>query len=207
MNHKKIGISILNSDIFRIAEELESIRAAGIRNIHVDIMDTSFTENISFGPALVNRILEHDFVFDIHLMLSNPLPILGHLNLENVEMVVVHAEIAYLDEVVQECRSYGVEVGLALNPETPLDVIGRICPNFVLVMCVKPGFGGQTFKKDCVQKIYPLKQKGVLVGVDGGICAETIALARDSDYFVVGSAFFRSEDRKTLIQDLYRALG
>lgn len=207
MSQKKIGVSILSSDILDIAGELEKIQDAGIKNIHLDVMDTSFTENISFGPSVINKILEHNFVFDIHMMLKNPLPILRQITLDRVEMVVIHAEIISPESVLQECRGLGVDVGIAINPETPLEAIEKWCPEFVLVMCVNPGFGGQAFMPECVHKVRALKQKGVTVGVDGGVNSKTIALVKDADYFVVGSAFFRTRDKKTLVQDLYRTIG
>jgi len=205
MRKKEIGISILDADILNLRNDLELIKSLCIKNIHIDIMDTSFTENISFGPAVVNKVLEFNFVFDVHIMLKNPLIILGSLNLERINRVIVHAEIDNLPDVLKKCKEY-CSVGVAVNPETPLKVLDNVCPEFILVMCVKPGFGGQTFQKKCAEKVKTLATKNVNVGVDGGINAQTINFVREANYFVVGSAFFRSQDKKSFIEELYRQI-
>lgn len=207
MGEKQIGISILNSNIFDLDSELAHVRQSGIRHVHVDIMDTSFTENVSFGPSIVNHVLErYDFVFDVHLMIKRPLPILKLLNLARIDTVFVHAEIDDARSVLRWCAERGTSVGVAVNPETPLDAVRALAPSSVLVMCVKPGFGGQAFREECAAKVRVLKQDGFAVGVDGGINAETIGLASDADYFVVGSAFFSSENKEAFVQDLYNKI-
>ncbi len=205
MRKKEIGISILDADILNLRTDLEVMKSLCIKNIHIDIMDTSFTENISFGPSIVNKVLEHDFVFDVHIMLKNPLNILKCLNVKRINRVIVHAEINNLAHVLSMCKEY-CSVGVAVNPETSLEVLDNIYPEFVLVMCVKPGFGGQSFQNECVEKVKTLAAKGVCVGVDGGINLRTIDLVREADYFVVGSAFFRSQDKKSLMEELYKQI-
>lgn len=205
---KQIGISILNSDILDLDSELALVRQSGIRHVHIDIMDTSFTDNISFGPSIVNRILEkYDFAFDVHLMVRRPLPVLKLLDLKRIEMVLIHAEAADVCSVLRWCAEHEVNVGIAVNPETPLDAVLSFASRFVLIMCVRPGFGGQTFKQECVEKIKALKREGFVVGVDGGINAETIGLASSADYFVVGSAFFNSRNKKAFVQSLYSRIS
>lgn len=208
MCEKQIGISILNSDIFDLDSELALVRQAGVRHVHIDIMDTSFTDNISFGPSIVNCILEkYDFVFDVHLMVRSPLPVLKLLNLKRIDMVLIHAEAEDVCSVLRWCAEHAVSVGIAVNPETPLDAVLGFASRFVLIMCVKPGFGGQAFRQECVAKIKALKRNGFVVGVDGGINAETIGLASDADYFVVGSAFFNSRNKKAFVQSLYSRIS
>eukprot|EP00866_Antonospora_locustae_P000154 jgi/Antlo1/154/486 len=208
MGGKQIGISILNSDIFDIESELALVNQSGIHHVHIDIMDTSFTENISFGPSIVNHILEkYDFVFDVHLMVRNPLPVLKLLNLKRIDTVFIHVEVDDVCNVLRWCAEHEVNVGVAINPETSLDVVLSFASRFVLIMCVKPGFGGQAFRQECVAKIKTLKRNGFVVGVDGGINAETISLASDADYFVVGSAFFNSKNKKAFVQSLYSRIS
>ncbi|KAL0265808.1 UNVERIFIED_CONTAM: hypothetical protein PYX00_011523 [Menopon gallinae] len=205
MGEKQIGVSILNSSILDLDNEMALVRRSGIRHVHIDIMDTSFTENVSFGPSVANRILErYDFVFDIHLMVRHPLPILKLLDLARVDTVFVHAEIDDARSALRWCADRGTGAGVAINPETPLDTARALAPGTVLVMCVKPGFGGQAFKEECVARVRSLKQDGLAVGVDGGINAETIGLVSDADYFVVGTAFFGSENKEAFVQSLYK---
>lgn len=208
MSEKQIGISILSSDILDLGRELALVRQSGVRHVHIDIMDTSFTENISFGPSVVNCVLEkYDFVFDVHLMVRNPLYILKLLNLKRIDMVFIHAEVDDVCGVLRWCAEHELNVGIAINPETPLDVVFGFASRFVLIMCVNPGFGGQAFRQECVAKIKALKRDGFVVGVDGGINAETIGLASDADYFVVGSAFFNSRSKKEFVQSLYSIIS
>ena len=203
---KEVGISILSCDFLRLADELEKIKNSGISHVHVDVMDTSFTGNISFGPSVVNRILEYDFVFDVHLMLRDPKAIIRTLNTDKIRMLTVHYEIENLCDVIEACRRTGVDVGVAINPETPVECLEGVRCDFVLIMCVDPGFGGQSLKKECATKVAALKNRGLVVGVDGGVNLSTVGLVREADYFIVGTAFFNSNKCNTFVDEFYRKL-
>lgn len=199
-----ISVSILDMDFLRLEEGLMDLRALGIRRIHLDVVDTSFAANISFGPGVLNQVLRLDFDFDLHLMLARPLAILRQLDLVNVSLVAVHSEFSQVRSFLE---GTGTKAGLAIGPDE--DVLGEDVSNsdYILVMTVQPGFGGQRLIQDCVRKISRLKLTGKLVGVDGGVNAENIALLGGADIIVVGSALTKSGNMKEYYGRLKAGLG
>lgn len=202
---KTISISILDSDPLNIEKTLNSLDTLNIKNIHLDIMDTSFVNNISFGINTINKILDFDFVFDVHLMVSKPNIVARKLNLERVDRLIYHAEITQEEK---NKLNFDVKKGIAINPGTSIFLDNKIDPKiineeFVLVMTVEPGLGGQSFKTECIDKI-DLQSK--IVGVDGGINLDTIKLVKNADFFVIGSAFFKANDKENFIRQVYEII-
>lgn len=184
----KLCVSILDVEMHLMSETLDKLKEAGIKNIHLDVIDTSFSSNISFGISSLNYILGFDFNFDIHFMIENPLKIIGKLNLKEGTRITVHSE-EYLDIP-------GYNVGIALNPNKSVEDIKHLFHKIshVLVMGVEPGYGGQEFKYSCLDKIRELKELGIVVGIDGGVNDKTIKEVKNADFIVVGSCIIKSDD-------------
>lgn len=200
MFRKRIGISILDCNLMNVERELCDLKKNGVTNIHIDIMDTTFVENITFGPSMVNRMVSSDFVFDVHVMVDSPLRIIAQLDLENVSLVTIHQEASGKEEAFEYLRDRGVLVGLAINPRTSVEAVNMEGVDFVLIMSVEPGFGGQRFMEESVGKIDKARKQGKIVGVDGGVNGMNIGKLVDVDYVVIGSAYFSSKDKRGFME-------
>lgn len=204
----EIGISILDSEITNIKSVLAEIRSLSLKSIHIDVLDTSFTDNISFGPSIVNQILACDsgFDFNVHLMVSSPIPIFDALDSKRISRVIIHAEIPNLGKALAHIGTES-SVGIALSPGTGVEAIRGFDVDFVLVMGVKPGRGGQEFLSNTPEKVRRLKEMGLKVGVDGGVSLRTVQDIKHADYFVVGSAYFNSRDKKSFLETFMSEIG
>jgi ribulose-phosphate 3-epimerase len=203
----RVGISILDCNLLRIEEELQELKRNNVEHIHLDVMDTTFVNNISFGPSIVNRILLlPDFVFDIHMMVDNPLGIISQLRLDNVSIVTIHQEVNGKREVFSYLKEKGVLCGLAINPCTYLDEVDMTDVDMILIMCVEAGFGGQMMKEECLRKIDESRKFNKIIGVDGGIKIENVSKVKNGDYIVIGSSYFKSNDRKKFLYDIRNEL-
>lgn len=202
----KLSLSILDMDITSLRQNLETFRDLGVTSLHIDIIDTSFADNISFGPNVVNSILEYDFCFDIHVMVANPCKILDKLNLGRNTRVTVHS---HFDEAMQLLQDKDVKLGVALDPGREIGTIEHMLHKIshVLVMTVSPGFGNQEMIVDCTRKIGQIQRLGVPVGVDGGVNSTNISLVRHADFIVIGSALARADDRKKTLEHILDGLG
>ncbi|EJW03260.1 hypothetical protein EDEG_02382 [Edhazardia aedis USNM 41457] len=151
--------------------------------------------------------MNYDFNFDIHIMVNSPINIIKKLNLTNKTTVIVHNECGGVEESVNFLKSLNIPVGIAFNPESDISLRYHEIVKKILLMTVIPGFGGQKMIKKCVNKIDVVKRiynDNVFVGVDGGVNLKTIHMISKSDFFVVGSEFFRSVDKGSYILDLKR---
>ncbi|AFN83191.1 D-ribulose 5 phosphate 3 epimerase [Encephalitozoon romaleae SJ-2008] len=202
MLKRRVGISILDCNFAKLEEELRELKANGATNIHLDVMDTTFVKNITFGPCIINRILEHDFVFDIHMMVESPLDIVMQIDLERVFLVTIHHEISNKVGVREYLKQRNVLFGIAINPETRMEEIEMEDADFILVMSVRPGFGGQKFQESCLAKIRDIQKHGKIIGIDGGIGMANIEKVVGVDYVVIGSGYFRSEDRRGFLREI-----
>ncbi|KAI4291077.1 ribulose-phosphate 3-epimerase [Pancytospora philotis] len=197
----QIAVSILDLDFLNLDRNLRELRAIGVTHIHLDVIDTSFANNVSFGPRILNQVLGYDFVFDLHFMVASPLELIKQLDLARVERIALHSGLA---EVEAYLRGKGPIVGCALRPS---EAVESVSTDYVLVMTVEPGRGGQDLQTECLAKIKALKRMGKFVGVDGGVKLENIAAAADADLIVVGSALTRSADKKSYYAQLQHRLA
>lgn len=206
--------SILSADILELKGLLEEFRTSGIRWLHIDIMDGHFVPNLSFGPQLVESIKNtYSFLLDVHLMVTPPEDFIEIFSKAGSDLITIHIESTpHIHRVVSYIKSLNCKVGIAVNPGTPIlllkDIIEDI--DLVLLMSVNPGFGGQTFIRNTLNKLGELKQLcnsvGVspLIEVDGGINGENIEELIDLgvDMLVIGSAITRTKDRQSRLIEL-----
>lgn len=210
----EIAPSILSSDFTRLAEEIESVRSGGARILHVDVMDGHFVPNITIGLPVVKSIRKAtDMVIDTHLMISEPGRYAAEFVKAGSNMVSVHVEAdVHLQRTLTAIREAGGQAGIAINPGTPLEMLSEALPyaDFVLLMSVNPGFGGQKFVPTMLDKLRRLKgiidSRGlnVKIEIDGGIDETNIAeiAGAGAEIIVAGSAVFGKGDAKAAVEKL-----
>jgi ribulose-phosphate 3-epimerase len=214
----KIAPSILSADFTRLGEEIKAAEQAGADLIHVDIMDGHFVPNITIGPPVVKAIRKITTVpLDVHLMIEEPDRYISDFAKAGADMITIHAEAStHLHRSINYIKASNAKAGVSLNPATPPHVLDFVLSevDMILVMSVNPGFGGQEFIPQSMDKIRKLSGdiRGggftILISVDGGINANN---ARDvveagADILVMGSAFFQSKDYEGVVQSVRKSV-
>ena len=206
--------SILSADFAQLADELAQVKVAGVKMVHLDVMDGHFVPNITIGPPVIAKLRKHsDLVFDGHLMISEPDEYAERFVEAGVNNLTFHIEVAKQPEkLIEKLHSWGCTAGITLNPGTPVEAIKEVAPlcDMVLVMTVEPGFGGQSFMQDAAKKIIKVREMvgpGIRVEVDGGIDAQTtpIVVGYGADTLVAGNAIFGQAARVAAIEALRAA--
>jgi ribulose-phosphate 3-epimerase len=211
---KCIAPSILSADFSTLGAEIRAVEAAGADWIHVDVMDGRFVPNITMGPLVVEAVRRStSLTIDVHLMIESPERYIADFAAAGAGTIAVHQEACtHLHRTIQLIREQGVRPGVALNPATPVEALQWVLEDldFVLIMSVNPGFGGQRFIPSSLEKVAQLREmidrrgSTTLIQIDGGVNRETIGRISQSgvDVFVAGSAIFGSDDYRQTIADL-----
>ena len=202
----KISPSILSADFSKLGSEIKDLEKAKADLIHIDVMDGHFVPNITIGPEVIKKIRKYTSLpFDVHLMISPVHNFIKKFADAGADIITIHPEATNdLISSIKEIKSYNKKVGISLNPETTIDkvlpILGLI--DLVLVMSVNPGFGGQKFIKETLNKIkllrkeIDLKKLKTQIEIDGGINFETSKMAKEAgvDIIVSGTTIFNEND-------------
>ncbi len=209
--------SILSADFARLGEEIASVERGGAGMLHVDVMDGHFVPNMTLGPPVVESIRKvTKSILDVHLMITDPDKYAPLFVEAGADQVSVHYEAAtHLDRTIRNIQSLGAKAGVVLNPATPVGVLEDILDvaDYVLIMSVNPGFGGQKFIPNALKKIKRLdhvrRERGLpfRIEIDGGVNLQNIEsiVQAGCDWLVAGSSVFHSADSATAVRDLQHA--
>ena len=206
MDYIKISPSILSADFSNLGAEIQNLEKAKADLIHIDVMDGHFVPNITIGPEVINKLRKYTSLpFDVHLMISPVHNFIKNFADAGADIITIHPEATNdLESSIKKIKSYNKKVGISLNPETPLDKLNNVLDkiDLVLIMSVNPGFGGQKFIENTLNKIKKLRLKidqlklKVEIEVDGGINFENSKsiIKAGADILVSGTTIFKSNE-------------
>lgn len=215
----KIAPSILAADYANFASELKRIEETDAEYVHIDIMDGQFVPNISFGADVVASMRKHSkLVFDCHLMVVDPERYVEAYAQAGADIMTIHTECTkHIHGALQKIKAAGMKAGIVINPGTPVSALKPVLNlvDQVLIMTVNPGFGGQAFIPECLEKVEEVASLRETLGltfdieVDGGVDNKTIAACQKAgaNIFVAGSYLFKASDLVSQVQTLRTALN
>ncbi len=209
----EVAPSILSADFSSLSEHISQIESC-VNILHIDVMDGHFVPNISFGPVVIKKIRPHSkLFFDTHLMISEPAKYADEFVKAGSDNITFHLEaVSDPAEVIKVIRDLGVSVGISIKPKTPVESLESVIADvdMVLLMTVEPGFGGQSFIPESVERCQQLKKMlrpDQRLEVDGGIDCDTAPkiVAAGADTLVAGSAVFAQKEPAKAVQDIQKA--
>ncbi len=211
--------SILSADFSKLAEEVKKVESAGADLIHLDVMDGHFVPNLTIGPKMVKDVNSvTNLQLDVHLMITNPEEYIANFAEAGADWISVHYEtVFHLDRLIHHIKDHGCKAGVVLNPATTIDVLDEILgiADYVLLMSVNPGFGGQKFIESSAAKARRLKEKiketdsKAFIEMDGGIGLDNMKKVQDAgvDVFVCGNSIFGSKDPAGTVKEMKKMLN
>ncbi|MDX1982613.1 MAG: ribulose-phosphate 3-epimerase [Bryobacteraceae bacterium] len=206
--------SILSADFARLGDQIALVERAGVSMLHVDVMDGHFVPNLTLGPPVVKSIRKITrLTLDVHLMITDPDRFAPVFIEAGADMVSVHQEVCpHLDRTLRMIQSEGAQAGVVLNPSTPVSMLEEVLElaDYVLIMSVNPGFGGQKFLPNSLKKVRDLAfrrsqmRRYLPIEIDGGVGPDNIAevVRAGVDWVVAGSSVFQSDDPETAVKTM-----
>ena len=203
MGNIKISPSILSADFSKLGSQIQDLEKAKADLIHIDVMDGHFVPNITIGPEVINKLRKYTSLpFDVHLMISPVNNFIKNFAEAGADIITIHPEATDdLVDSIKKIKSYNKKAGVSLNPETPVDKVLPVLNliDIVLIMSVNPGFGGQKFMKETLEKVKILRKEidskkyKVQIEIDGGINFENSKMVKEAgvDILVSGTAIFK----------------
>lgn len=212
-----IAPSLLAADFSDLKNEIKRMEEAGANYLHLDVMDGHFVPNISYGAPIIASIRKHtQLIFDVHLMISDPLKYVDSFIKAGADIITFHYEAVESPmDVLKAIQAKHIPCGIAISPKTPVDVVLPFVgvADMILVMTVEPGFGGQSFMPECLDKVRILRRAALTKGidlnieVDGGIGGDNAVHCTEAgaNILVAGSSLFKTKKPKTVIQQMRTA--
>jgi ribulose-phosphate 3-epimerase len=220
MNPKKISPSLLSANFANLERDIKVVEKGGAHLLHVDVMDGHFVPNITIGPPVVEAIKKTASIpLDVHLMIENPGQYVDDFCTVGADYLTIHVEATpHLNKVIHQIKDRGVKAGVSLNPHTPIVMIEEVLQDLdmVLIMSVNPGFGGQSFIPQSLDKIRKLRgilhERGldhVEIEIDGGVKMDNIKKVVEAgvDIVVSGSGIFKTNDPAAMVRKMREVIG
>ena len=201
----ELSPSLLSADFYNLENDIEELNRLGVKYLHLDIMDGNFVPNISYGPGLIKKLRpQTDMIFDTHLMIENPEKYIEDFAKAGSDIITIHPESTkHVHRAIQQVKSLGKKAGLVLNPHTHESILEYLIDDLdlVLVMSVNPGFGGQEFipqsldKLENIRKIIDERNPSCILEIDGGVKVDNVKEVLDAgaNLIVAGSGVFNSD--------------